>query len=337
MTAQNHAEKMAEKMNELVAAAEKAAGKLPPLTLKVDRVANTPILGTHGRKRAGMGEAFWQYDEYRPGQHETKQIAWRESAKSDNKTFVRQNEWEASQAAYIWIDNAPEMDFSGDPKNRRTKSEVAQIIGLTLARALCDADERVGLLGEGGSKLSSRIDGMVAALAAREAQDADLHSWQNLGNTGRPPLRNATVVLISDFMEDPEIIKESLARLANRHVRGHLIQVLDPAEVNLPYNGHVEFDDFRGGKLRLPKAQDVRREYYARLQAQQTRLVHIARDAGWGFTCHLTHKPPQDALVPLYTRADAHLPKFEDGATLDTTAATQNTQRRGFLRRLGLG
>jgi uncharacterized protein (DUF58 family) len=277
---------------------------MPALTLKVPRVANTPVLGTHGRKRPGQGDAFWQYDEYRPGQHETKRIAWRESAKSDHKTFVRQNEWEASQAAYIWVDNSPEMGFGN-------KREVAQVLGLALAKNLCAADERIALLGS-DSALSNRIMTMVGDLTVRPEEDSG--AWENLGLTGRPPLINSTVIIISDFMEDPQVIHAAIARLAARNVRGHMLQVLDPAEVNLPYGGHVEFLDYRGGKHRLPKAEDFRKAYYEKLHAQQNALIDIAKRVGWNFSCHVTDRPTQEALMPLYENVGFNLPEFKDPA-----------------------
>lgn len=322
-------------MTTLLQEAEKAAAQLPALTLRVDKVANTPVLGTHGRKKAGMGESFWQYDEYRPGLHEIKRIAWRESAKGD-KTYVRQNEWEAAQAAYIWCDNSPEMDFSSAPQTRRTKNETAQIIALALTRALVDADERVALLG-GRGLLSTRLPAIAAELQDRPQSDSQ--AWQNLATQGRPPLRNGTVILISDFMADPAVIEDAIGRLASRGIRGHMIQVLDPAELNLPYNGHVEFDDFRGGKLRLPKAEDMRALYFERLRQQQQAVLALAERAGWRFSCHLTSNAPHEALAPLFTQETPPLPRFEDGA--DPRSLTgrngqkdRNGQKSNFWQRL---
>jgi len=318
------------KINELLEVSEKAAGNLPALTLKVRHVAHTPILGTHGRKRAGMGESFWQYDEYRPGQHELKHIAWKQTAKSDGKIFVRQNEWEAAQAAYIWCDNSPGMNFTSDPKKQRTKGDVAKIMTLALGRVLTEADERVAILGS-GKPLSNRINGIAAEIEQRGDDDAD--AWGKLGQAGRPPLLNSTLVIISDFMEDPEIIMAALQRLSSRNVRGHMIQILDPAEVSLPYSGHVEFEDFRGNSLRLPKSEDMRAAYYDRLQRQQKALMQIADKVGWNFSCHLTNRKVEDALMPLYAPVDPMLPKFEDGATTVNTGGN-NANKPSIWQRL---
>jgi uncharacterized protein (DUF58 family) len=67
--------------------AEHLADALPPLLVEADRVAHTIAQGLHGRRRAGMGEAFWQFRRYRQGDMATS-IDWRKSARSD-RLYVR--------------------------------------------------------------------------------------------------------------------------------------------------------------------------------------------------------------------------------------------------------
>jgi len=47
--------------------AEKVAGALPPLLAEAQHLAASVALGRHGRRRAGMGETFWQYRQAVPG------------------------------------------------------------------------------------------------------------------------------------------------------------------------------------------------------------------------------------------------------------------------------
>ena len=68
-----------------------AARVLPPLLVEAERMAATVILGEHGRKRAGPGEAFWQYRPYSFGDS-TQRIDWHKSARSD-RVYIRENEW----------------------------------------------------------------------------------------------------------------------------------------------------------------------------------------------------------------------------------------------------
>jgi uncharacterized protein (DUF58 family) len=85
--------------------AEKIAGALPPLLAEAEMLASTVAMGMHGRRRAGLGENFWQYRQAVPGDART-QIDWRRSGRSDAQ-FIREMEWEASQTVSLWVDDAP--------------------------------------------------------------------------------------------------------------------------------------------------------------------------------------------------------------------------------------
>lgn len=60
---------------------------------------------------------------------------------------------------------------------------------------------------------------------------------------GLPPAAllpaHAHVVLISDFLVPLPELASMIDHFADQDVHGHLLQVLDPAEVDLPYTGQV--------------------------------------------------------------------------------------------------
>ena len=67
--------------------AERLAGGLPGLLLEADKVAHTFMKGVHGRRRVGLGESFWQFRSYQPGD-QRRDIDWRQTAKR-GEAFVR--------------------------------------------------------------------------------------------------------------------------------------------------------------------------------------------------------------------------------------------------------
>jgi len=84
-------------------------------------------------------------------------------------------------------------------------------------------------------------------------------------------------------------------------VRGHVLQVLDPAEAALPYEGRVRFVfDREGASALIPRVEGVRGAYAARLQAQQEGVREICAAAGWGFGVHHTDHSAEQALLGLY-------------------------------------
>ena len=63
--------------------------------VEADHLAASVSLGVHGRRRAGIGESFWQFRRY-ASPDSSSAIDWRQSAKSQH-IFVREREWEAAQ------------------------------------------------------------------------------------------------------------------------------------------------------------------------------------------------------------------------------------------------
>ena len=110
------------------------------------------------------------------------------------------------------------------------------------------------------------------------------------------------VVLIGDFLQPLEEIRVIIAGLAAIPVRGHLLQVLDPAEALLPYSGRVRFRGVEAdGDTLVPQVEGIREAYAEALAAQQAGLTMLCRAAGWGYATHRTDAPAGAALLGLYT------------------------------------
>src|SRR5579883_1708681 len=89
--------------------ADAIAGALPPLLVPSRRIAAATALGSHGRRRAGVGDSFWQFRVY--SSDDTPQsIDWRQSGKVD-LVYVREREWVAAQTAALWCDTSPSMRY----------------------------------------------------------------------------------------------------------------------------------------------------------------------------------------------------------------------------------
>lgn len=273
--------------------AEAAASTLPALLVEASRVASTVAQGVHGRRRVGAGEAFWQFRRYDIGDPIAR-IDWRQTAKTAH-VFVRENEWEAAQTVYLWHDASPSMRWRSTTALPE-KHERARLILLALASLLTRAGERVALLGDanppgGGSAVISRLAETLLA--------------KNDGEGLPPPQRlprHAQAVLIGDFMDSEEELRRRLSLYVDAQTRGHILQVLDPAEEDLPFDGRIEFADIESAEKRIiPRVDSIREAYAARLAALRETLTQIARQARWTISFHRTDRSPQTALLALYT------------------------------------
>jgi uncharacterized protein (DUF58 family) len=272
--------------------AEEAAASLPPLLVAAERVAATVAQGVHGRRRVGTGETFWQFRQYEPGDAVTR-IDWRESAKSQ-RLYVRETEWEAAQSVYLWRDGSASMDYASS-RGLGTKRERADLILLALAVLLVRGGERVTALGSGVPPSYGRaVLDRLALVIVRERATASLPVFE-------PLPRFAHVVLIGDLLSPLEEVQALVARFAAGGIKGHLLQVLDPAEETLPFAGRVRFEGLeRENPILISRVETVREAYVERLERQREGLGAIARRAGWSFSSHRTDRPPQTALLALY-------------------------------------
>ncbi|WP_116132370.1 DUF58 domain-containing protein [Tropicimonas sp. IMCC34043] len=274
--------------------AEGLAAALPPLLAQAEHLAATVLLGAHGRRRAGMGDEFWQY---RPATHgdEAREIDWRRSARSDAH-FVRQKEWQAAQSVVIWVDGSQSMEFTGD-RERPAKSDRARLLALALSVLLIRAGERVGLSNLGTAARAGQLQLVrLADALTGELSDADYGIPETPGLPA-----HARALFVSDFLGPMAGVEAALAKASDRGVRGVLLQILDPVEESFPFEGRTIFESM-GGSLRHEtlKAGDLRGRYLERLAERKDRLDHLSRVSGWLYDCHHTDLTAQSALLWLY-------------------------------------
>ncbi|HXC54812.1 MAG TPA: DUF58 domain-containing protein [Rhizomicrobium sp.] len=271
--------------------AEALGAGLPPLLVDAERLAAAVSLGVHGRRKAGMGESFWQFRRYRP-EDSAAAIDWRQSAKSQH-LFVREREWEAAQSVWFWCDASPGMRYAS---GKTTKAERARLLGLALASLLVRGGERVALYGEGQPPASSRAALRRIGHTLLEAPASD---------DALPPdaviAKNAQFVWFSDFLSPLAEIETALRRLAHSAVTGQLVHIIDPAEEDFPFAGRVRFEAARGGMSEtIGRAETVAGAYRLRFKAHAEIVGALARKLGWSYIAHRTDKPPQTALTALY-------------------------------------
>src|SRR5688572_4885348 len=124
-------------------AALSLAQRLPRLVLEARRAAATLTHGIHGRRRAGIGEPFWQF---RP-------------------SVTGEREWEAAQSVWLWIDRSASMGYVSSLA-QAPKIERALVLGMALGDTFVNAGERVGVLGLMRARASRQIAEKIAQAIA---------------------------------------------------------------------------------------------------------------------------------------------------------------------------
>ncbi len=162
------------------------------------------------------------------------------------------------------------------------------------------AGERVALLGLTPPMASRKATARMAeALAANERTGAVAESL--------PPntrlSRFSSAILVGDFLDPAEDVAKRINAMAENDVQGHMIQVLDPAEEALAYEGRMEFRSPEGGERWIAdRVESLRDEYQKRLAEHRGQIQEAARRIGWTFLVHHTDRPAAEPLLSLIMR-----------------------------------
>lgn len=277
--------------SDALARARQRASLVPDCLVEAKRIANTVIAGWHGRRKRGIGENFWQFRPYTDGESLSR-IDWRRSARDDH-TYIRDREWEAAHTIWLWADMSPSMMYKSTFGNASKESR-ALVIMLALAEILARSGERVGCPGV--------MEPISARNAAERLAAALMHGPLTGGLPETSMIRGwSDLVLIGDFLDDAQSIMARLGPLARRGLRGHVIEVADPAEELFPYTGRTEFTDPEtGAKLTSGRAENVRDAYNRAYLARRDDLGQALRHLGWTFVSHRTDHLASEALVAVH-------------------------------------
>jgi len=295
--------------HDLELSAHGLAEKLPSLLVEASRVAQTVAHGIHGRRRAGPGETFWQFRHYERGDS-VPTIDWRRSASSDH-LYVREREWEAAHTLLLWPDLSPSMLFRSnlalEPKRDR-----ALVLAFALGELALNGGERVGLFG-GAAPSSGRktIQKIAVALAQQEKDGIAFESLPP-----RMPMRRfSECLLLGDFLDGPDELAKVCEHIAGQGVRGHLIQILDPAEETLPYQGRVEFSGVESGDRMLTgRAEDLRKQYVERMALHKEAIAELTRRLQWSYLVHHTDRPAGEILLTLHMLLSGQASSYRAGS-----------------------
>jgi uncharacterized protein (DUF58 family) len=274
------------------------AAAMPRLILEARRVASTVIHGLHGRRRPGPGENFWQYRRFTSGEAAIR-VDWRRSARDDH-LYVREQEWEAAHTVWIWPDRSPSMVFAS-PLVRDTKLDRALVLALALAEVLVEGGERVGVPGLMRPTASRNVVEKVAQAIVHDGlQRASLPP-----SFAPSPL--AEIVVLSDLWSPTDDVLNTLGLLSATGARGHVVQIVDPAEETFPYAGRIEFVEPEGaGTITAGRAETWRADYQARIDLHRATIRAETDRLAWSFIIHRTDRAASELLLKLHAQLGAN-------------------------------
>lgn len=263
--------------------------------------------GLHRSPYHGFSVEFTEYRAYSPGD-DPRYLDWKLAARTD-RYFIKKFEDETNLRCHLLVDASRSMTFGS---RGYTKADYARTLAATLAwflhhqgdatglltfdsavREYLPARHRPGHLRQLMLALEKPMEGRATDLAAPLRRIVELVRKRGL------------VVLISDLLAP---IAELDAPLALLTASGHeviVIQTLDPAELDFPFEQAARFEDLETGRDIFLDPATARRDYQQRLGAHLEAVKSACQRLGITHVQHSTAQPLELALFDfLKARAD---------------------------------
>ncbi|MDP4229204.1 MAG: DUF58 domain-containing protein [Bacteroidota bacterium] len=195
------------------------------------------ITGLHKSPYHGFSVEFAEHRPYLPGDP-IRNIDWKLFARTD-RHYIKQFEEETNLKAHIVVDSSRSMNYSSDPKII-TKYRYATILAASLAYLLTRQQDAVGLAlfdEEVRTFMPARLKASYLREMLRVLQQTEPSKKTKTQASLRLVLerikRRGLVIIISDFLDDPDEIITSLKLLRNAGHEVIAFQILDPIERTL--------------------------------------------------------------------------------------------------------
>ena len=266
------------------------------LELLASSVVEGFIAGLHSSPFLGLSLDFAAHREYMPGD-DIRNIDWKVWGRTD-RFYIKEYEAETNANVFFALDSSRSMSYGS---RGITKLEYAKYLTACLAYLSASQRDRVGAA-VFGARLQDYVRPSVrnrrlvlATLDRAEATEAgDL--VKPLTQIAESLVRKGIVVLVSDLYADPREVIKSLGAL---RTKGHdviVFHILDPAEVDFPFEAPRSFEDLETGE-RLPVTpDDMREEYMALLEGHVGELTRTLTDHGIDHEMIVTSTPLDVAL-----------------------------------------
>jgi len=284
--------------------------RLATLKLRARAVAEGVLTGLHRSPHHGQSVEFAEHKEYAPGD-EIRHIDWKAYGKTD-KYYVKQFEQETNLRAWLVVDASGSMGYRG-PRAAMSKLQYGSTLAAALAYLLVRQQDAAGLVAVG-----AQVTRAIAPRAAASHLGALLEALEGLTAAGPTRLaaavdhvvehapRRCQVVVVSDLMDPEERVVRRLAQLRRRKHEVTLFHVLDPAELDFPFEDPTLFLSMEDERQLEAHGREVRKGYLEVLSRWLGTVKRQAQEADLDYALCRTDRPLDEVLLPFLARRERH-------------------------------
>jgi len=244
---------------------------LQGLELRAARIVEGYVAGLHRSPYRGFSNEFAEHREYVPGD-DLRYVDWKVYGKSD-RFYLKQFEEETNLICYLLLDTSESMQYQG-PGSPMSKLAYAQCAAAALAHLVLHQRDSAGLVtfddevrdlirpSSSPTQLKQLLRVMEQSATRRKTRTGPIfHDLaERLGRRG-------IVVVISDLFDDVGPLLAGLKHLRHRRHDVIVLHVLDPAELDFPFQQVTMFKGLEGLGDVVTEPRSLRAAYQKEVQA----------------------------------------------------------------------
>jgi len=266
------------------------------------------VSGLHKSPYLGRSVDFAEHRAYMPGD-DIRRIDWRLFGRTD-RFYLKEFEADSNTDLVQLLDVSRSMRFTS---HSVTKLDYARYLVACLAYLARKQRDRVGLVTFDDDVIdfvppsAKHLPILLHTLERADQAPAKRGKGtlaRPLDKAGEACRRRGLMVLVSDLYEDPRAVLDAVAVLSHRGSDLMVFHVLDPAELELPFDQPAAYEDLESGE-RIPVVPDaVRERYRALVSLHVSTLSRVLGENRIDYGLFDTSKPLDHALARFLTRRE---------------------------------
>jgi len=274
--------------------------RLGSMSVRARVIVEGAFAGMHQNPHAGSSIEFSEHKEYAPGD-DIRRIDWKAVGRVD-RYYIKRFEDETEMRTFLLIDSSASMGYG---RKGVTKLEYASYVAAALAYLLAQQGDPAGLLlfdektrqylppRTRGGHIRDLLVALEAAYAAGRTEPG-----RALAEVGEIADRRSLIVLFSDLLDAPADLSDRLRQVRSRGNDVVLFHILDPDEVELPYDEVTDFEGMEPEDARrlLVDPRDLAASFARESAALRERWRQACLEARVEYRFATTAEPPAEVL-----------------------------------------
>jgi uncharacterized protein (DUF58 family) len=255
--------------------------RLEGLALRARLIVEGYVSGAHRSPFHGFSIEFAEHREYTPGD-DLRYLDWKVFGRSD-RYCLKQFEEETNLVCHLLLDTSESMTYQSTLA-AMSKLEYAKCAAASLAYLILHQQDSAGLV---------TFDSEIRALVRPSSNPSHLQELHHVMETSPGGQKTATgpilhdlaerlkkrgiIMVFSDLLDDVDSLLAGLKHFRHRRHEVVLFHVLDPAEVDFPFDEMMLFRGLEGLPELLAEPRALRRAYLDELGKFTHRLQQGCR------------------------------------------------------------